>query len=181
MKKGKLVYLDTIETDDLEQLRNWRNFENFKRNFREYREISKTMQNKWFNEIVNDNFFNHMFAIRETKSKNLIGCIGLTYINWIYKNADLSIYIGENNHYIDDKKALEATKIILDYGFNQLNLHKIWTEIYEFDNIKKNFFDMLGFSVDGTLRDNYYYSGKYWDSIILSILSREFDLEKGGF
>ena len=177
MKKGKLIYLDTIEYDDLEQLRNWRNFEQFKKNFREYREISQTMQNEWFNKIVNNNHFNYMFAIRDQKTENLIGCIGLTYINWIYKNADLSIYIGEDFLYIDEAKAIEAVEILLDYGFNQLNLHRIWTEIYEFDNSKRAFFKELDFKIDGSLRDNYYYEGKYWDSIIFSILFDEFNTQ----
>ena len=175
MKKGNRVYLDTIMQSDLEQLRAWRNHEPFKRNFREFREISESMQEKWMSNIVNNNPNHLMFAIRDTITSKLIGCTGLTYINWVYKNADLSIYIGDKFSYINDERADETLSLLLDYGFNQLNLHRIWTEIYSFDDQKKDFFSRMNFSIDGRLRDNYYYDGKYWDSIIFSLLSSEFN------
>lgn len=174
MKKGKTVYLDTINKGDLEQLRSWRNHEPFKKHFREYREITRSMQKKWFKKIVNNNSNHHMFAIREIESNKLIGTIGLTYINWVYSHADLSIYIGDGFVYID-QRAIDAVNIILDYGFNQLQLHKVWTEIYSFDETKINFFNDLNFKIDGQLRDNYFYDGKHWDSIIFSLLSSEFN------
>jgi hypothetical protein len=35
-------------------------------------------------------------------------------------------------------------------------------------------YDKIGFIQDGLLRQNYFYDGKWWDSIIISILSKEF-------
>lgn len=72
--------------------------------------------------------------------------------------------------------AKEACELLFYYGFNQLGLNKIWTEIYEFDIKKKKLYDELGFNVDGILRENYFYDGKWWSSYILSILRNEFIL-----
>lgn len=174
MKKGRFVFLDSINKSDLEQLRNWRNYEPFKMHFREFKEINQLMQENWFNKIVNNNENFFMFAVRDINTEKLIGCIGLTYVNWVYRNADLSVYIGDDLLYIDNQKAVDAVNVICDYGFNQLNLHKIWTEIYSFDDKKKNFFRKIDFNIDGYLRDNYFYDGKYWDSIILSKLKNEY-------
>ena len=56
--------------------------------------------------------------------------------------------------------------------FKNLNLHKIWMELYEFDKQKIDFFmKKFEFKQDGLLRDNCYEDGKYWDSIIISILN----------
>jgi len=55
-----------------------------------------------------------------------------------------------------------------------LNLHKIWTEIYEYDDKKLNLYKKIGFKEDGRLRDNNYFDGKWWDSIMLSILKNEY-------
>ena len=60
------------------------------------------------------------------------------------------------------------------YGFNELCLNKIWTEIYEFDDRKRELYLGLGFLQDGLLRQNYWYNGRWWDSRILSILFSDF-------
>jgi len=173
---GKEVYLRAVETPDLESLRTWRNIPEFKRNFREYREISKAMQENWFHNIVNGDSQTIMFSICENKTHELLGCCGLCYINWIQRNADLSLYIGYQKSYIDDNgRAEEACRLLFDYGFHELGLHKIWTELYEYDTKKIDFFQKkFGFNVDGKLRDHHFMDGNWWASYMLSLLENEF-------
>ena len=167
MLKGDLVYLEAVERSDLQLLMNWRNKEEFRKHFREYREI----QNKWYETKVQNDPSTIMFTIKSAESDIVLGCCGLCYVNWVNRNADLSIYIGWEDAYIDDKGyAEESCKLLMGYGFNQLGLHKIWTEIYEFDSKKRKLYDTLGFKLDGVLRDNYFYDGKWWNSLMLSIL-----------
>jgi hypothetical protein len=121
-----------------------------------------------------------MFAIRSKANDELLGCCGLVYINWIHRHADLSLYIGWNQSYIDNRGyAREGCRLLLDYAFKELCLNKVWTEIYEFDDKKKQLYDEFNFRQDGLLRQNYFYNGKWWDSRILSILSKEY-LNIGG-
>ena len=118
-----------------------------------------------------------MFSIRLNEDNSLIGCCGFVYINWIHRHADLSLYIGYNNAYIDDKGyAYESCELLLNYGFNELGLNKIWTEIYDFDEKKKSLYDKFGFNQDGLLREHYWYDKKWWNSRILSILSKEYNV-----
>ena len=174
---GTKVLLRAISPDDLEQLRLWRNNPEFRKHFREYLDISQQMQMKWFQDTVNEDRNTIMFAIVDKKTGQLLGCCGLCYINWVHRNADLSIYIGADDVYIDsDGYAKDACLTLMSYGFNEINLHKIWTEIYEFDHRKIELYDDLGFSVDGRLRENYFYDGKWWESILLSKLASEFSL-----
>lgn len=172
---GKKVILDSIEEADLELLREWRNREHYNKFFREYKQISKTMQKKWFEEKVNNDNSTIMFAIRDINTRALLGCCGLCYINWVNRHADLSLYIGWDDSYIDEVGyAKESCFLLFDYGFKKLNLNKIWTEIYEFDTKKNNLYTQIGMKVDGKLRDQYYYNGQYYDSIMMSILDNEF-------
>jgi RimJ/RimL family protein N-acetyltransferase len=71
--------------------------------------------------------------------------------------------------------AKESCKLLMAYGFNELCLNKIWTEIYEFDDKKRELYISLGFQQDGLLRQNYWHDGKWWNSRILSILCSEFN------
>jgi RimJ/RimL family protein N-acetyltransferase len=181
MLKGAKVALVAVEKDDLKQLRDWRNNSEFKKHFREYRELNMVMQDKWFEQkVVSDNT-TMMFSIRRLSDNELLGCCGFVYINWVHRHADLSLYIGWNDEYIDKEGyADEACRLLFDHGFNELNLNKIWTEIYEFDSKKKELYDKFGFHQDGLLRQNYFYDGTWWDSRILSLLSQDYNSGKKG-
>ena len=170
MIKGKFVGLRAVEKEDLKSLRDWRNIPSFRRNFREVRELSMYDQEDWFEILQSGKHNNFMFTIVDLKTNNPIGAAGLLYINWIIRSADFSFYIGKDEVYIDNKGvAEEATQLLINYGFNNLNLHKIWMELYEFDNVKLDFFmKKFGFKKDGLLRDNCFEDGKYYNSYIIS-------------
>lgn len=175
MLKGNKVYLDTIEPNDLEALRKWRNLPEYRKYFREYQEINSDMQKRWYeSKVVNDNT-TLMFAIRDNETNELLGCCGLCYINWVHRNSDLSLYIGKDEVYIDTEGiAEEACKLLFDYGFKELGLRKIWTEIYEFDSKKYELYHKFGFHDDGMLRSQYFYDGKWWNSYLMSLLNEEY-------
>jgi len=180
MITGKLTGLRAVETSDLEQLKHWRNLPSFRRNFREVRELNNDNQQKWFQLLQNNAARDYMFSIVDLKDNSLIGACGLLYINWMIRSADFSFYIGKDEHYIDDKGyAEDAVNLLVNYGFNNLNLHKIWMELYEFDNKKLDFFrNKFNFKIDGTLRDNCFEDGRYWNSHIISLLREEFEMNK---
>ncbi|MFT7900750.1 MULTISPECIES: GNAT family N-acetyltransferase [Flavobacteriaceae] len=174
MIKGEKVGLRAIEKEDLAHLRDWRNIPNFRKNFREVRELSLTDQEAWFESLQKTKHINYMFTIVDLKTNKAIGAAGLLYINWIIRSGDFSFYIGEDEKYIGtDGIAKEAAKLLIDYGFKNLNLHKIWMELYEFDIQKIEFFKKyFDFKQDGLLRDNCFEDGRYWNSLIISKISK---------
>lgn len=174
MFKGKKVYLDAVTREDLPKLMYWRNLPEYRKHFREYRELNMDMQLRWYeSKVLNDNS-TEMFAIRMNDTDELLGCCGLCYINWVHRNADLSLYIGWEKSYIDKEGyAEEACQLLFDYGFKELGLQKIWTEIYCFDKKKLELYKKMGFSIDGELRNQYFYDGKWWNSYMLSLLTEE--------
>jgi RimJ/RimL family protein N-acetyltransferase len=174
MIKGKITGLRAMEKEDLPLLRDWRNIQSFRRNFREVRELNLFNQESWFVRTCNSpNDF--MFIITDLKTNEPIGAAGLLYINWIIRSADFSFYIGKDNLYIDKDYAYDSAKTLIEYGFNNLNLNKIWMELYEYDNAKLDFFTKeFEFQKDGLLRQNCFEDGKYWNSDIISLLSEDF-------
>ena len=121
MYKGKKIYIDAVRREDLPQLMLWRNKPEYRKFFREYRELNIDMQQRWYeSKVLNDNT-TEMFAIRFNDTDELIGCCGLCYINWIYRNADLSLYIGWNESYIDEEGyAEEGCRLLFNFGFREL-------------------------------------------------------------
>lgn len=176
MIKGKLTGLRAIEKSDLALMKDWRNNHEMRKNFREIKELNLDNQESWYQRVVLDSKNDFMFMIVRLEDNLPIGVCGLAYINWLIRSADFSFYLGYDDSYIDkDGYAEDAARLLLEYGFNNLNLHKIWTELYEFDRIKIDFFTTkFGFHQDGKLVDNCFESGRYWDSLIVSLLEKEF-------
>lgn len=165
MLKGKLVGLRAIENIDLTQLLQWRNMPEFRRFFREYRELNSENQQLWFEKFVMKDPNTIMFAIVELATEKLIGACGLCYIDWVNRNADFSIYIGKNNLYMDASFAIEAAQLMEKYGFEELNLHRLWAEIYSIDEAKIKFFNELEFTQEGRFKETHWTEGKWVDSI----------------
>lgn len=161
-----------IEKEMLPQLKEWRNQPELRKVFREYRLLTTTHQNNWYeNTVINDKN-TEMFGI--IADKNLIGVCGLCYIDWINRKGEFSIYIGDTR-YIKGGYGYESMKLLCYYGFDILNLHKIWGDVYSINIDRLNFFKNFGFIEEGILRDNYYYNGKYYNSHMISILKEEYE------
>jgi len=171
MIKGQKTYLRAIEEGDLKQLLEWRNKPNLRKYFREYRELSWDQQIWWYENIVLKDDKVRMFSILD-HNKNLLGACGLCYINWVDRNADFSIYLGADDLYIDDIFAIDAAKSMINYGFEELNLHRLWAEIYDFDEAKTKMFNALDFELDGRHRETHWTDGKWCDSLFFSLLNK---------
>ena len=171
MIRGKKIYLSSVEESSIEQLRQWRNMPELRQYFREYREISSTKQKKWFlDRVINDP--NQVdFEIHDKESEKLIGHCGLYYINWINRAAEFTVYIGDKD-YRNGGYGSDTLRILFRYGFDVLNLNKIWCEVYS-NNKAIDIYRHLGFKDEGCLRQNYYHDGKYWDSYLLGLLREE--------
>jgi RimJ/RimL family protein N-acetyltransferase len=173
MLKGQKTYLRAIEEKDLAKLLQWRNQPNFRKYFREYRELNWEMQFAWYQDKVVSDDRVRMFAILD-QEKELIGACGVCYINWVDRNGDFSIYIGANDLYIDDVLAIDAAYSLIRYSFEELNLHRLWAEIYDIDNAKIKMFDTLGFQLDGRHRETHWTGGHWVDSLFYSLLSQDY-------
>ena len=171
MLKGKKCYLTAVEEESIEQLRNWRNNPDLRRYFREYREISKPMQKNWYESRVLNNPNQVDFEIHDQETGKLIGHCGLYYINWVNRSAEFTVYVGDMN-YRGKGIGKDALVTLFNYGFNNLNLHRIWCEVYS-NNDAIGVYKHIGFQQEGAMREVYFDEGKYWDSTILSMLKRE--------
>lgn len=171
MLKGEFVGLRSIEPSDLDQLLAWRNKPEFRRYFREYRELTYEQQRSWYKEKVLNDPATCMFAIVCAETGRLIGACGLCYIDWINRSSDFSIYIGHDDLYIDDKYAIDAARLLICYGFEELNLHRLWSEIYGFDSAKVEMFKTLGFHLDGSHRQTHWTENSWCDSLFYGLIN----------
>ncbi|MFX1497951.1 MAG: GNAT family N-acetyltransferase [Promethearchaeota archaeon] len=103
---------------------------------------------------------NISFTIIHRKDQKPIGVCGLNRINWVNQWSNAFIYIGETEYWGKDI-ATEAVKLILKYGFEELNLHKISGTVSEKNIGSWKVAEKVGFIFEGIIEDDLYKDGKY--------------------
>ena len=58
---------------------------------------------------------------------------------------------------------------MMKYGFGELNLHRLWSEIYSIDEPKKKMFKTLGFALEGCHKETHWTEDKWVDSLYYGI------------
>ncbi|MBW1939397.1 MAG: GNAT family N-acetyltransferase [Deltaproteobacteria bacterium] len=172
MLESKNVRLRQIEASDLLKLRNWRNSPGIRSYTRGYRPLNMLNQTKWLESLSADQL-NIMFAIEKKFDRELIGCCGLTNINWKEGHGEVSIYIGEKK-WQSKGYASDALRLLLEYGFKELRLHRIYGIIFEYNDASIKFFEKNGFEFEGRHREARFWDGKFYDELVYGILDREY-------
>jgi len=157
---------------DLKQLKDWRNSDFVRKACREYRLLNMENQKRWFESLHKKPPENIMFGI-ENKEGGLIGVCGLTWIDWKNRNAEVSIYIG-SKEWQGKGAATDSLKILIKYGFETLNLHRIYAIIFDFNKPSVKLFEKCGFKFEGKRREAHFIEGRYWDELVYSILMEEY-------
>lgn len=69
--------------------------------------------------------------------------------------------------------ATEAARAIVQFGFTTLKVHRIWSWCVA-DNVgSSHVLEKLGMQLEGRLRDNEFYKGRWWDTLTYGILEAE--------
>ncbi len=118
-----------------------------------------------------------IFALLEKSTGRLIGNCALMHIDRIHRSAEFGILIGEKECW-GKGYGREATVLVINYGFNTMNLHSVYLKLFSYMQDAQKMFERVGFKVVGTRRESRYFSGKYYDEIIMDLLNREFDFEQ---
>jgi RimJ/RimL family protein N-acetyltransferase len=115
-----------------------------------------------------------IFGIIDNKTDKIIGNTSLMDINHINGTAMFGIVIGEKEYW-SKGFGTEATKLILDYGFNILNLHNIMLGVFDFNKRAIASYKKIGFKEIGKRRGDRLIAGKRYDTIFMDILAEEFE------
>jgi RimJ/RimL family protein N-acetyltransferase len=113
-----------------------------------------------------------MVAIVRKQDDQLIGAMGLHDIDPRHRNAWFGITIGDKSAQ-GKGYGTEATKLILDIAFLTLNLNRVYLYVYEYNERARHVYEKLGFKTEGRLRQDCFWDGRYWDSIVMGILREE--------
>ena len=115
----------------------------------------------------------YRFAIVLLENDELIGHVSLHDVEHIDRNAFLGIFIGEQKHR-NKGYGEEALRLVLDYGFNTLNLNNIMLSVHTDNTAAISCYKKVGFREVGRRREWVFKNGKYVDKLYMDMLAREF-------
>jgi RimJ/RimL family protein N-acetyltransferase len=69
--------------------------------------------------------------------------------------------------------ATEATRALLAVGFNELHLHRIFACCIADNSASVRVLEKLGMRCEGCLREQFWMKGRWWDTLVYSILDQE--------
>jgi len=154
-----------IERRDLGLLRDWRNLDEIRIRTREYRLLNMTNQEDWFENISRDRT-NEMYLISIDFIP--VGVCGLCHIDWVNRNAEVSIYIGAE-YARRGGTGTAALKMLERKAFDEFNLHKIYAEIFSNNMPSMELFKKCGYIEEGRLKEQVFKGGQYLDSVFFSL------------
>ncbi len=169
--KGDRLYLSPVNTKDISLYAKWLNDKDVSENLGRYYKMVTFESEKSRLEKKRDEY---IFAIILRENDELIGNISLTNVNHINQTATLEVFIGEKENR-NKGYGKESIKLMLNYGFNVLNLNNIMIKVFSFNENAINTYKKIGFKEFGIRREAVYRDGQIYDIIYMDILKDEFN------
>lgn len=176
--RGTRVRLRAIRREDLETLRGFVNDPEVMQFSNRYRPIGEQAQQEWYEEIARarDSVW---FALDDVRSGNakLVGTCCLVGIDWVSRLAELRIRIGDKSAW-GGGLGSEATQLLVRYGFEDLNLERVWLRVFETNPRAIRMYEKLGFVHEGRWRRASFIGGKMVDVLLMAMLRDEWGERK---
>lgn len=171
MIPGSLVNLRTVERRDLETIRTARNAPDIARFYESRLPINELAQEAWFERSSRD-AGSHYFVI-ENSNGAFVGVANVKNVHPIHRTADYGIYsLPEQSR--NPLVAVEAAILLLDYAFDQLNLHKLYGNILSTNDRSRKFNEGLGAVEEGVLREHAWVDGGHVDLVQVALFRPAF-------
>jgi len=114
----------------------------------------------------------HILSIVDLETDQAIGRCMLFDIDHVNRKAMLGMVIGEKAYW-GQGYGQEATRLLLDYGFNLLNLNNIMLGAFSFNERAIHCYRKVGFREIGKRRQARIIAGKEYDVVLMDMLAEE--------
>ena len=112
-------------------------------------------------------------AIIEKSSNKLIGAVGIRIKSSTNRDADMGYTLGRSRW--GNGFGTEAAQAILNFGFTELNLHRIWATAAPENLASIRVLEKVGMKYEGLLKENLLVRGRWRDSVLMAILENDWE------
>lgn len=168
---GTGVQLAPLRPEDSPLLFDWINDQDLVILNAPFRPVSRPEHGEWF-ERVRRRPDTRIFGIRLRDGDRLVGSCQLHAIHPVHQSAELQIRIGAA-----DARGRgigsEATKLLVQFGFQQLGLHRICLQVFATNERALRLYRRVGFREEGILRRAACIDDAWVDVVLMAILHSE--------
>lgn len=170
---GGLVYLRPGERSDIPLFVRWLTDARTTEHLALHSPIGLAMEERWFEEMLDhhgrDRWF---FVICRLEDDRPVGSMDLHALDLNNGGAGLGILIGDPAD-TSQGYGSDAIRALVDFGFTELRLERIWLDVYEDNARGRHVYERLGFVHEATFRHGVYRGGRFVDVLRMAVLRTE--------
>ena len=175
MLRGDKVLLRPVRRSDIDHFLKWFNDPEVTQYLSNYLPMTEMAEEKYLEALggamANTDAAMVIEAIEADATKP-IGTSGLHGINNKDHNAGFGIAIGDKEYW-GKGLGTEVCRLMVNYGFEQLNVHRIGSSVISFNERSIRMHLRVGFKEEGRQREAIFKNGKYHDSVMFGLLKEE--------
>jgi diamine N-acetyltransferase len=169
MIRGERVVLRAIEREDLPHYVQWLNDPAVLAHFGRLVPLSLAQEEKWYEEMLQDPSVRN-FAV-EFEGRH-VGGAGFLRIKGRNACAEVGLFIGLPQLW-DQGLGYDVLHTLLRFGFEQMNLNRIYLRVLASNERAIHLYEKLGFQHEGRWRQAEFRHGQYHDLLWMSVLRGE--------
>lgn len=170
--KGKHVYLRPPTKDDIPLFLRWMNDQEVTQYLGMFLPLMEADEIDWLDRLHKQKNEQIIFVIVENRTHAPIGTMGIHGINWKDRRGTTGAVIGEKAYW-GKGYGSEAKMLLLNYIFNELNLHKVCSLVLAFNKRSQAYSEKCGYHVEGVLKRHLFKNGRYWDEIHMAVFKED--------
>ena len=185
------IRLRRNERSDIPKFVEWLNDLEVRRYLSMIYPISQVSEEQWFENMLKLPASEQPFGIEirdhlpkgsmvpagANESWRLIGNCSYMGINWTDRSAEVGLFIGDKTCW-NKGYGTEVMRLLLRFGFETLNLNRIFLRVDEDNKGGVRAYEKAGFVHEGRFRQATYRDGKYCDLLFMSVLRSEWNAAK---
>jgi UDP-4-amino-4,6-dideoxy-N-acetyl-beta-L-altrosamine N-acetyltransferase len=164
---NQLGILRSIADNELELMRSWRNEPVVRANMYTQHQISREEHLTWWEKTrdrADQKYFMYEMA------GNPMGITAFSEINMLSRNSAWAFYASP---LAPKGTGSKMEFLMLDYAFNNLQLHKLYCEVLAFNTPVIKLHQKFGFNIEGNFRQQHKVNADFVDVYRLGILASE--------
>jgi RimJ/RimL family protein N-acetyltransferase len=173
---GERVYLRPLERADARTVQPWFNDPEVTANLQLRRPVNLDFEEEFIAKALESPDRVILGAALRADDR-LIGSTGIETIDFDNRSGQFGIAIGDKAEW-GKGFGTEVTRLMTGYGFERLNLNRLWLHVYDTNPGAARVYERVGYRREGVLRQARWQSTRYVDTIVMGMLREEWPKAK---
>ncbi|MDD2970545.1 MAG: GNAT family protein [Lachnospiraceae bacterium] len=169
MLEGEQIYLRKMVNSDTDNIVKWRNTDSVRSRFIYQGTFTRESHQEWIRTMVDTGKVVQMI-ICEKETDRPVGSAYIRDIDREHEKGEYGLFIGES---VSRGKGIgrEVTALMLQYAFETLHLHRIYSRVLEDNIISLKSAYRGGLEKEGFCKDDVFVNGEYKSVVLLGKLN----------